>query len=157
MRLRRLPRSRIPNPVPSDLLATSLGNLILVCASETPRYLLSALIMETFGRRFIQIRGFAIFTVILLAIGFGSCTFDKISLIAFYTLAQLFFNFGRNAKTFVVPAECFPTRYRSTCYGLCAAPGKFGAVIIQVLSQPLLTKGVRAGCKGARAVPFWST
>jgi MFS transporter, PHS family, inorganic phosphate transporter len=157
MRLRRLPRFRIPNPVPSGLLATSLGNLILACASGMPGYLPSALAMDAFGRRFIQIRDFANLTVILLTIGFGYGTFDKISLIAFYILAQLFFNFGPNAKTFVVPAECFPTRYRSTCYGLSAAPGKLGAVNIQVLSKPLLTKGVRAGCKGARAVRFWGT
>jgi hypothetical protein len=117
MRLRRLPRFRIPNPVPSGLLATSLGNLILACASGMPGYLPSALTMDAFGRRFIQIRDFANLTVILLTIGFGYGTFDKISLIAFYILAQLFFNFGPNAKTFVVPAECFPTRYRSTLLG----------------------------------------
>jgi PHS family inorganic phosphate transporter-like MFS transporter len=128
---------------------------VFVCASGMPGYLLSALITDTFGRRFIQIRGFAIFTVILLAIGFGYGTFDKMSLIAFYILAQLFFNFGPNAKTLVVPAKCFPTRFRGTCCGLCAATEKLGAVIISVLSQPLLTMGVRARCKGEDAVRFW--
>jgi PHS family inorganic phosphate transporter-like MFS transporter len=99
---------------------------VFVCASGMPGYLLSALITDTSDRRFIQIRGFAIFTVILLAIGFGYSTFDKISLIVFYILVQLFFNFGPEAKTLVVPAECFSTRYRSTCYGLCAAPKELG-------------------------------
>lgn len=137
-----------------DLLATSLGNLILVCAGGMPGYLLSALLMDTLGRRLIQISGFAILTVLFLIIGFGYNTFDKISLIALYILAQLFFNFGPNATTFVVPAECFPTRYRSTCHGLSAAAGKLGAVVTQVFSQPLLTKGVAAGCKGSACSPF---
>ena len=128
---------------------------VFVCASGMPGYLLSALITDTSARRFIRIRGFAIFIVILLAIGFGYGTFDKISLGAYYILAQVFFNFGPNAKTLVVPAEYFPTRYRSTCCGWCAAPKKLGAVIIQVLSQPLLTTGVRARCKGEGAVRFW--
>jgi PHS family inorganic phosphate transporter-like MFS transporter len=31
-----------------------------------------------------------------------------------YALAQFFFNFGPNSTTFIIPAECFPTRVRST-------------------------------------------
>jgi PHS family inorganic phosphate transporter-like MFS transporter len=137
-----------------DLLNTSLGNLILVCAGGMPGYLLSALTMDSLGRKSIQIGGFATLTVIFVTIGFGYNVFDKASLIALYILAQLFFNFGPNSTTFIVPAECFPTRYRSTCHGLSAASGKLGAVIIQVVSQPLLTKGVTAGCKGAACSPF---
>jgi len=136
------------------LLATSLGNLILVCAGGLPGYLLSALFMDTLGRRFIQIGGFASLTVIFLIIGFGYSSFDKVSLIALYILAQLFFNFGANATTFLYPAELFPTRYRSTCHGLSAACGKLGAVIIQVFSEPLLVKGVKPECQGSACSPF---
>ena len=54
---------------------------------------------------------------------------------------MFFFNFGPNATTFIVPGECFPTRYRSTSHGLSAASGKVGAIIAQVLIGPLRTRG----------------
>jgi len=31
-----------------------------------------------------------------------------------------------------VPGEAFPTRYRSTAHGICAASGKLGAVVAQL-------------------------
>jgi MFS transporter, PHS family, inorganic phosphate transporter len=49
-----------------------------------------------------------------------------------YCLANFFQNFGPNTTTFIVPGEAFPTRYRSTAHGMCAASGKFGAVVAQV-------------------------
>ncbi|XWS15108.1 hypothetical protein CRYUN_Cryun35bG0065800 [Craigia yunnanensis] len=33
-----------------------------------------------------------------------------------YGLAFFFANFGPNSTTFVVPAEIFPARFRSTCH-----------------------------------------
>ena len=44
---------------------------------------------------------------------------------------------GPNATTFIVPGECFPTRYRSTYYGISAASGKLGAVIAQSMTAIL--------------------
>ncbi|KAL3578038.1 hypothetical protein D5086_019542 [Populus alba] len=46
-----------------------------------------------------------------------------------YSLTFFFANFGPNATTFVVPAEIFPARLRSTCHGISAAAGKAGAII----------------------------
>ncbi|CAI0427188.1 unnamed protein product [Linum tenue] len=46
-----------------------------------------------------------------------------------YSLTFFFANFGPNAKTFVVPAEIFPARLRSTCHGISAAAGKAGAMV----------------------------
>ena len=48
-------------------------------------------------------------------------------------LANFFQNFGPNTTTFVLPGEAFPTRYRSTAYGISAASGKLGAVIAQII------------------------
>lgn len=56
-------------------------------------------------------------------------------------LCQFFFNFGPNATTFIVPGECFPTRYRSTSHGISAASGKVGSIIAQVLIGPLRVRG----------------
>lgn len=50
-----------------------------------------------------------------------------------YCLANFFQNFGPNTTTFVIPGEVFPTRYRSTAYGLSAACGKLGAIVAQII------------------------
>lgn len=55
-----------------------------------------------------------------------------------YCLTNFFLNFGPNTTTFIVPAEAFPTRYRSTAHGLSAACGKSGAIIAQLVFGPLL-------------------
>jgi MFS transporter, PHS family, inorganic phosphate transporter len=34
----------------------------------------------------------------------------------------------------MIPAEIFPTRYRATCYGISAASGKLGSIIVQIFS-----------------------
>ena len=46
-----------------------------------------------------------------------------------YALTFFFANFGPNATTFIIPAELFPARLRSTCHGISAAAGKAGAII----------------------------
>ena len=38
-------------------------------------------------------------------------------------------NWGPNATTFVIPAELFPTKWKSTGHGISAAAGKAGAII----------------------------
>ena len=49
-----------------------------------------------------------------------------------YCLTNYFSNFGPNATVSLFPAESFPTRYRSTAFGIAAASGKLGAVVAQV-------------------------
>ncbi|KAL7205290.1 hypothetical protein ACSBR2_018267 [Camellia fascicularis] len=46
-----------------------------------------------------------------------------------YSLSFFFANFGPKATTFVVPAEIFLTRLRSTCHGISATSGKAGAIV----------------------------
>ncbi|KAG6597367.1 putative inorganic phosphate transporter 1-7, partial [Cucurbita argyrosperma subsp. sororia] len=53
----------------------------------------------------------------------------RIGFVVMYSLTFFFANFGPNATTFVVPAEIFPARLRSTCHGISAASGKAGAII----------------------------
>lgn len=59
---------------------------------------------------------------------------------ALYIISMFFFNLGPNTTTFIVPGECFPTRYRASGHGLSAAAGKIGAIIAQIISLPLMTK-----------------
>ena len=67
------------------------------------------------------------------------------------TFNSQFFNFGPNSTTFIVPGECFPTRYRSSSHGFSAASGKLGSIIAQAAIAPLR---VRGAVKGGPANPW---
>jgi len=73
--------------------------------------------------------------------GFAYYQLSPNALLAIYVLAQFFFNFGPNSTTFIVPGECFPTRYRSTSHGISAASGKIGSIIGQGAIATLRTRG----------------
>ncbi|KAL8927064.1 MAG: hypothetical protein Q9208_002610 [Pyrenodesmia sp. 3 TL-2023] len=125
----------------------AVGNLILVCAGAIPGYWVTVFTIDTLGRKAIQFMGFTMLTILFVVIGFA---YDKLlkhnnALLALYVLAQFFFNFGPNATTFIVPGECFPTRYRSTSHGISAASGKMGAIIAQVVFGPLRQRGAPPG------------
>ncbi|MCJ1295277.1 acid phosphatase pho5 [Xylographa carneopallida] len=120
---------------------TAVGNIIIVCAGAIPGYWVTVATVDTIGRKPIQYMGFAMLTILFCIIGFA---YDKIGtkgLLALYVVSQFFFNFGPNATTFIVPGECFPTRYRSTSHGLSAASGKVGSIVAQVVIGPLRTRG----------------
>jgi MFS family permease len=120
---------------------TAVGNLIIVCAGAIPGYWVTVATVDTIGRKPIQLMGFVILTILFCIIGFAYHKLSQHALLALYVLCQFFFNFGPNATTFIVPGECFPTRYRSTSHGLSAASGKVGAIIAQVVFGPLRIKG----------------
>ncbi|KAJ6412196.1 hypothetical protein OIU84_005285 [Salix udensis] len=85
------------------------------------------------GRFAIQLMGFFFMTVFMfaLAIPYDHWTHkeNRIGFVVIYALTFFFANFGPNATTFVVPAEIFPARLRSTCHGISAAAGKLGAIV----------------------------
>lgn len=85
--------------------------------------------------------GFTVLTIFLAALGFGWHVMSNGAKAALLCLCYFFFNFGPNSTTFIVPGECFPTRYRSTSHGLSAASGKIGAIIAQVVIGPLRVRG----------------
>lgn len=123
----------------------AVGNLIITCAGAIPGYWFTVATVDTVGRKPIQLVGFILLTGIFVAIGFAYHSLNGKALLALYVLAQFFFNFGPNATTFIVPGECFPTRYRSSAHGISAASGKIGAIIAQVLIGPLRTRGAKPG------------
>jgi len=133
---------------------TAVGNLILVCAGAVPGYWFTVALCDTVGRKPIQLMGFSLLTVLFCAIGFAYHKLSGHGLLALYVVAQFFFNFGPNATTFIVPGECFPTRYRSTSHGISAASGKVGAIIAQAAIAPLRVRGAVKGAKGAAASPW---
>ncbi|CAK7268864.1 acid phosphatase pho5 [Sporothrix epigloea] len=123
------------------LYNTTIGNLIIVLAGAVPGYWFAVATIDTVGRKTLQLGGFAILTVLFIAMGFGYKHLSSGGLLAIYVLAQFFFNFGPNTTTFIVPGECFPTRYRSTSHGISAASGKIGSIIGQGAIAPLRTRG----------------
>lgn len=125
----------------NKLYNSAAGNLILVCAGSIPGYWVSVATVDTVGRKPIQIMGFAVLTALLCIIGFAYHKISEKGLLALFILAQFFQNFGPNVTTFIVPGECFPTRYRSTAHGLSAASGKVGAIIAQTALGTLVNHG----------------
>ncbi|KAJ5726850.1 phosphate:H+ symporter [Penicillium malachiteum] len=125
----------------------AVGNLILICAGAIPGYWATVAAVDTIGRKPIQIVGFTLLTILFGIIGFDYHPLKEShnGLLGLYVVAQFFFNFGPNATTFIVPGECFPTRYRSTAHGICAAAGKIGAIIAQCVFGPLVNKGAPKG------------
>ncbi|KAK7051017.1 hypothetical protein VNI00_005129 [Paramarasmius palmivorus] len=119
-----------------------IGNLILL-TGLIPGYWACFLVIDKWGRRPIQMMGFVVLTglfIILVAdershyqgFGYDKLIGDKKVFLALYCLTNFFSNFGPNTTTFIIPAEAFPTRYRSTAYGIAAASGKLGSIITQV-------------------------
>lgn len=111
------------------LYKTAVGNLIIVLAGAVPGYWVTVATVDTIGRKPIQLAGFFILTILFIAMGFGYDKLGANGLLGIYVVAQFFFNFGPNSTTFIVPGECFPTRYRSTSHGISAASGKIGSII----------------------------
>ncbi|KAH6631819.1 major facilitator superfamily domain-containing protein [Chaetomium tenue] len=127
------------------LYNTAVGNLIIVLAGAVPGYWVTVFTVDTLGRKPIQFMGFTILTVLFVVMGFAYFHISPNGLLAIFVLAQFFFNFGPNATTFIVPGECFPTRYRSTSHGISAASGKIGSIIGQGAIAPLRTRGATPG------------
>lgn len=127
----------------------AVGNLILICAGAIPGYWVTVATVDTIGRKPIQLAGFIILTILFIIIGFAYEPLKNSNngLLGLYVIAQFFFNFGPNATTFMVPGECFPTRYRSTSHGMSAASGKVGAIIAQCVFGPLVHKGSKDSSK----------
>lgn len=132
----------------------AVGTIILVVAGSLPGYWTAILTIDSIGRKPLQIIGFIILTITFCILGFCYNSLSQGALLALYVIANYFFNMGPNTTTFIVPGECFPTRYRATGHGLSAAMGKIGAIIAQVISLPLLTKGAPTPCSGRECNPW---
>ncbi|KAJ6352280.1 hypothetical protein OIU76_001483 [Salix suchowensis] len=106
--------------------------LIALC-STVPDYWFTVALIDRMGRFAIQLMGFFFMTVFMfaLAIPYEHWTHkdNRIGFVVMYSLTFFFANFGPNATTFVVPAEIFPARLRSTCHGISAAAGKLEIIV----------------------------
>lgn len=106
---------------------------IFAVSSTIPGYYATVFFIDRIGRVKIQFMGFLGMAFVLLALGIPYYMYwEDHTNAGFYILYGLIFffsNFGPNTTTFIVPAELFPTRFRSTCHGISGAAGKIGAII----------------------------
>lgn len=127
-----IPPAKTMNALEEVYMIARAQTLIALC-SIVPGYWFTVFFIDRIGRFVIQLMGFAMMTIFMfaLAIPYDHWTHEgnQIGFVIMYSLAFFFANFGPNATTFVVPAEIFPARLRSTCHGISAAAGKAGAVI----------------------------
>ncbi|THX16164.1 inorganic phosphate transporter [Aureobasidium pullulans] len=124
-------------PLYQSLLANAWQSLLIVSLGAIIGNILTMISINRLGRRMIQINGFFWLFVLFLVIG---TSYRKLMdtqrssvLVVLYILTQIFFNFGPNTTTYIIPAEVFPTRYRCTAHGISAAFGKLGAVLSQCI------------------------
>jgi PHS family inorganic phosphate transporter-like MFS transporter len=106
---------------------------IITACSTIPGYWFTVYFIDRIGRVRIQTMGFLSMTAVSLAIEIPYNEYWKNQRVtSFRALNGLIFflsNFGPNTTTFMVPAELFPERFRSTCHGISGAAGKVGAIV----------------------------
>ncbi|KAL7416619.1 major facilitator superfamily domain-containing protein [Mrakia frigida] len=122
-----------------------LYNLINIGVSMVGYYI-AALTMDhkLWGRKRMQCFGFFMLFLLFAIAGFD---YEKLltpshihGFQAIYYLSSFFTQFGPNSTTFLLAAEVYPTSIRSTCHGLSAAAGKFGAMLPAILYAYIDTK-----------------
>ncbi|KAK6117715.1 hypothetical protein DH2020_044456 [Rehmannia glutinosa] len=116
-----------------EMFETSRAMFVIALLGTFPGYWFTVAFIEKIGRFYIQLVGFFMMSLFMLILGvkydYLKNEDHKWTFAALYGLTFFFANFGPNSTTFVLPAELFPTRVRSTCHALSAASGKAGAMI----------------------------
>ncbi|XP_052190292.1 inorganic phosphate transporter 1-4-like [Diospyros lotus] len=127
-----IPKAETMNAIEEVFRIARAQTLIALC-STVPGYWFTVALIDRIGRFAIQLMGFFFMTVFMFALAIPYNHWkhpdNRIGFVIMYALTFFFANFGPNATTFVVPAEIFPARLRSTCHGISAAAGKAGAII----------------------------
>lgn len=128
-----------------EVFKLSKAMFLVALFATVPGYWFTVFLIDRIGRFIIQLGGFLLMSIFMAIVGFKYGAFrgepckddskkeycdGKPTLFAvFYGLTLFFANFGPNSTTFIVPAELFPARFRSTCHGISAASGKAGAIL----------------------------
>ncbi|PKI31080.1 hypothetical protein CRG98_048526 [Punica granatum] len=116
-----------------EVFRIARAQTLIALFSTVPGYWFTVALIDRIGRFVIQMMGFFFMTVFMFALAIPydhwSHKENRIGFVVMYSLTFFFANFGPNATTFVVPAEIFPARLRSTCHGISAASGKLGAIV----------------------------
>jgi PHS family inorganic phosphate transporter-like MFS transporter len=127
-----------------EMFKVSKTQALIALCSTVPGYWFTVAFVDHIGRWIIQLGGFFMMTFFMLILTFDYynlrgqpcasnpndfCGGHHVAFIVCYAFTFFFSTFGPNATTFIVPAELFPARLRSTCHGISAAAGKAGAIV----------------------------
>lgn len=126
-----LPSAKSMNAMEEVFKIAKAQTLIALCGT-VPGYWFTVFLIDKMGRFAIQLMGFCMMTIFMLALAIPYDHWAKgnhVGFVVLYSLTFFFANFGPNATTFIVPAEIFPARLRATCHGISAASGKSGAIV----------------------------
>jgi PHS family inorganic phosphate transporter-like MFS transporter len=127
-----IPKAGTMNAI-EEVYRISRAQTIIALCGTVPGYWFTVAFIDIIVRFWIQLMGFFMMTVFMLglAIPYHHWTTpgNHTAFVVMYGFTFFFANFGPNATTFIVPAEIFPARLRSTCHGISAASGKCGALI----------------------------
>ena len=126
-----IPPANTMNAIQEVYKIARAQTIIAMCGT-VPGYWFTVALIDVIGRFTIQLMGFFFMTVFMLALAFPYnhwASSNHTGFVIMYGLTFFFANFGPNSTTFIVPAEIFPARLRSTCHGISAAAGKAGAMI----------------------------
>ncbi|KAM0877172.1 hypothetical protein ACQ4PT_035676 [Festuca glaucescens] len=119
------------NQVRRMIRATGLHTAVL--GGTLPGYFFAVAFINRIGRIKIQLLGFTMMTVFTLCLAISYDQWrepkNRVGFVIMYGFTFLFANFGPNTTTFILPAEIFPARLRSTCHGISGAVGKVGAIL----------------------------
>ncbi|KAK2983647.1 hypothetical protein RJ640_023181 [Escallonia rubra] len=136
-----------------EMFETSRAMFVIALLGTFPGYWFTVAFIESIGRFYIQLMGFFMMTIFMFIMGikyeYLKNEDHKWIFAALYGLTFFFANFGPNSTTFVLPAELFPTRVRSTCHALSAASGKAGAMISAFFIQGYTLDGETSKIKKA--------
>ncbi len=108
-----------------------------------PGYFIAAWLVDSAGRKPLQLAGFTALSAVyaLLSLSYlGLLRLGGVADYALFGLTFTFLNLGPNTTTFIIPAEVYPVRYRSTGHGISAAAGKLGAAISTMI-LPVIKQG----------------
>lgn len=137
-----LPPQKTMSALEEVFMVARAQSLIALC-STIPGYWFTVGLIDIVGRWIIQLVGFFFMTLFMFIITFmyyelrgqpcgddgKYCGGNHVAFLVLYAFTFFFANFGPNATTFIIPAELFPARLRSTCHGISAAAGKAGAIV----------------------------
>ncbi|XP_074580989.1 inorganic phosphate transporter 1-6-like [Curcuma longa] len=127
--------------IPNAATMSALGEVYRIARAQTlialcgtvPGYWFTVAFIDVLGRFAIQVLGFFMMTAFMLGLAVPyhhwTTAGNHVGFVVMYGFTFFFANFGPNSTTFIVPAEIFPARLRSTCHGISAAAGKLGAMV----------------------------
>ncbi|KAD2392922.1 hypothetical protein E3N88_39899 [Mikania micrantha] len=139
-----------------EMFEISRAMFVIAMFGTFPGYWFTVAFIEKLGRYRIQLMGFLMMSIFMFIIGAkyeNLATKENRWIFAtLYGLTFFFANFGPNSTTFVLPAELFPTRVRSTCHAISAASGKAGAMVSAFGIQKYTVSGEKGKIKTAMII-----